>query len=140
MLNLPVRELTCPKLLLDRPPRCEPLLTMTMTTMMLSTTFASLPVEVVHSIFAYACAPDASQSHPRPVAPAINLVSRAFREICLSTGPDLEYVTIRGIKRMVAFIALLARRNMCAKCVRCLFLQVSNTRCEPNRSSSRSES
>ncbi|TCD66161.1 hypothetical protein EIP91_001715 [Steccherinum ochraceum] len=62
------------------------------------------------------------------VAPAINLVSRAFREICLSTGPDLEYVAIRGVRRMVAFTALLASRGRYAKCVRCLFLQVSDTR------------
>ncbi|TCD64464.1 hypothetical protein EIP91_004068 [Steccherinum ochraceum] len=88
---------------------------------MSSTTFASLPIEVAYPIFAFACAPD-RDSLSRPVGPTLNLVSKAFREICLTTGPDLEHVAIRGAHRMKAFLEMLLSRTLYAKRVRSLFL------------------
>lgn len=91
---------------------------------MASATFASLPVEIVYPIFSYACIPD-SIYHSRPLGPALNLVSRAFREICLTYGPDVEHVAIRGVPSMATFAILLSQRNIHAKRVRSLLLEES---------------
>ncbi|TCD66148.1 hypothetical protein EIP91_001702 [Steccherinum ochraceum] len=91
---------------------------------MASATFASLPVEIVYPIFSYACTPD-SYYHSRPLGPALNLVSRAFRDICLTYGPDVEHVAIRRVPSMATFAILLSQRNIHAKRVRSLLLEES---------------
>ena len=76
----------------------------------------SIPPEILSEICSWACI-DAGQTGCQ-----LNLVCKAFRELCSTTGVDLQYVSVRQLHKMKIFLEMLEKRSMSGRKVRSLML------------------
>ena len=83
-----------------------------------------LPLELVVQIFSLACT-DTGQT-----GCSLGLVCRAFWGICLSTGVDLQVVSLRKLQRVRIFLDVLRRREESVRKIQSLML-VERGRLDP---------
>ncbi|KAH8101091.1 hypothetical protein BXZ70DRAFT_108047 [Cristinia sonorae] len=75
-----------------------------------------IPSEILTAIFSSACT-DTGETGRQ-----LNLVCKAFRDLCTATGVDLQYASVRGVRRMQRFLQVLGGRDKTLRKVRSLML------------------
>ena len=77
----------------------------------------SIPPEILTDILSLASI-DAGQA----TGCSLNLVCKAFREICVVSGIDIYHASVRGAKRLDIFLGMLEKRKDSGKMIRSLML------------------
>lgn len=76
----------------------------------------AIPPELLSDILSYACT-DTGET-----GCALGLTCKTFRDLCLDTGIDLQFVSICGAARLAKFLEMLRRRDEQKRKVFSLFM------------------
>lgn len=80
-------------------------------------TLLALPLEILLKILSHACTDDGATGR------VLTRICKPLRELCLSTGVDIQSVGVDGVRKMDAFLEMLEGREEGTRRVKALRLE-----------------